>query len=318
MHDPSNNSEMIFSTAETIRGGDILGPRLFSTGTILYGAEGSIKAITTSFDDAVSHLRRMQAVGAFSVKSYNQPRRDARQQIVEAARELKMMVVPEGGSTYANNVTMVLDGHTTIEHNIPLAPLYEDVLRLMQEAKTAYTPTLVVNYGGLSGEYWWYQHEDVYRNERLRHFFPRGALDSRARRRQMTSDDDYFFIEVSKSAKAFADRGGIVTTGAHGQLHGLAAHWETWMLQMGGMTNHEALRAATLNGARALGLDGEIGSLAVGKLADLIVLDANPLENIRNTTSVRYVVLNGRIFDAATMAQLGNHPAPAPRPTWRE
>jgi imidazolonepropionase-like amidohydrolase/Tol biopolymer transport system component len=318
MHDPSNGTEMVFSTSESIKAGEILGPRLFSTGTILYGAEGGVKAITTSFDDALTHLRRMQAVGAFSVKSYNQPRRDARQQIVEAARELKMMVVPEGGSTFANNLTQVMDGHTGVEHNIPVAPLYNDVLTLMAESKSGYTPTLIVNYGGLSGEYWFYQHEDVWKNARLRHFTPNQLLDARARRRTMAADEDFSFIEVSKAAKAFADRGGSVQLGAHGQLDGLGAHWEMWMLQMGGMTNHEALRSATLRGAQYLGLDGEIGSVATGKLADLLVIDANPLENIRNSTSIRYVLLNGRLYDAATMAQQGNHPAPAPRAVWRD
>ena len=99
-----------------------------------------------------------------------------------------------------------------------------------------------------------------------------------------------------------------VHIGAHGQREGLAVHWEIWMFQQGGMTPHEALRSATLSGARYLGLDADVGSLEPGKLADLIVLDANPLENIRNTHSVRYTVVNGRIFDAATMNEIGNHP----------
>ena len=319
MHDPSNNSEMFFSTAETARASsDIIAPRLFSTGTILYGAEGNFKAITTSFEDALTHLRRMQAVGAFSVKSYNQPRRDARQQIIEAARQLGMLVVPEGGSTFSVNTTMILDGHTTIEHNLPVAPLYEDMLKLFAESKTAYTPTLIVNYAGMSGEYYWYQHMNVWENERMQRFWPRGALDARSRRRQMAADDDYFFIEVSKAAKKLSDRGVLVNTGAHGQIHGLGEHWEIWMLQQGGMTNHEVLKAATINGAKSLGLDGDIGSLQAGKLADLIVLDSNPLDSIQNTLSVRYTMVNGRIWDAATMAQVGNHPVTAPRPTWRD
>ncbi|HEX6307978.1 MAG TPA: amidohydrolase family protein [Longimicrobiales bacterium] len=314
MHDPSNNTEAVFSASELLKAGLVPGPRLFSTGTILYGAEGGAKAITTSYEDALGHLRRMKAVGAFSVKSYNQPRRDARQQIVEAARELEMMVVPEGGSTFFFNMTHVLDGHTGVEHNIPVAPLYNDVLTLWGAANdVGYTPTLIVNYGGLNGEYWFYQHDEVWKNERLRRFMPPAALDPRSRRRLMAAEEDYSYIETSRAAKALLDAGVKVNLGAHGQLDGLGAHWELWMLQQGGMSNFEALRAATLHGAEYLGLDDDIGSIEPGKLADLIVLDANPLENIRNSTSIRYVVVNGRIHDAETLEQLGNHPAPAPR-----
>ncbi len=316
LHDPSNNTEMIFSTSEMVRNGDIVGPRIFSTGTILYGAEGGAKAITTSYEDALSHLRRMKAVGAFSVKSYNQPRRDARQQIVEAARELNMLVVPEGGSTFFFNMTHVLDGHTGLEHNIPVAPLYNDVLSLMAAGKTWYTPTLIVNYNGLSGEYYWYQESDVWRDERLRRFTPAAVLDARARRREIAPVEDYSYVRSSKAAKALLDKGVQVQLGAHGQIQGVGAHWELWMLQQGGMSNFEALRAATLHGAEYLGMERDIGSLAAGKLADLVVLDKNPLDNIRNTTSIRYVVINGRLYDGETLAQLGNHPAKAPTPIW--
>jgi imidazolonepropionase-like amidohydrolase/Tol biopolymer transport system component len=318
MHDPSNETSMVFSTSETARATGMIAPRLFSTGTILYGAEGNFKAITTSFEDAIAHLRRMKAVGAFSVKSYNQPRRDARQQIIESARQLQMEVVPEGGSTFSVNTTMFLDGHTTLEHNIPVAPLYEDMLKLISSSKTAYTPTFVVLYGGMSGENYWYQNTNVWENEKLQYYNAPGALDARSRRRTMASNDDYFFVTVSQAAKALSDRGTIVATGAHGQQDGIAQHWETWMMQMGGMSNHEALRAATINGARGLGLDKDVGSLETGKLADLLVLDANPLADIKNTQSIRYVMVNGRIYDTSNMAQIGNHPSPAPKRTWRE
>jgi imidazolonepropionase-like amidohydrolase/Tol biopolymer transport system component len=316
MHDPSNNSEMVFSSSEMIRAGLVTAPRLFSTGTILYGAEGSFKAIVTNYEEALSHLRRMQAMGAFSVKSYNQPRRDQRQQIVEAARQLGMMVVPEGGSTYHWNMTHVLDGHTGMEHNIPVAPLYRDALTLIGASRTGYTPTLVVNYGGMSGEYYWYQESNVWENERLARFTPSAVLEPRSRRRQMAAEDDYFYIDVSRAAKDILDAGGKVQLGAHGQLQGLAAHWELWMLEQGGMSPMQALRAATLHGAEYLGLDADIGSITPGKLADLVVLDRNPLENIRNSESVRYVMINGRLYDAHTLAELGNHPAAAPAPFW--
>ena len=316
MHDPSAITEYVFSNSEMIRSGRMVGPRLYSTGTILYGAEGSYKAIINNFDDAMSHLRRLKAVGAFSVKSYNQPRRDQRQQIIEAARNLKMMVVPEGGSTFFWNMTMVLDGHTGIEHNIPIAPIYKDVVELVSRSHTGLTPTLIVNYAGLSGEYYWYQHYNVWENKRLLTFMPRANVDARSRRRQMASDDDYHYIETSRALKSVLDAGGKVQLGAHGQLQGLGAHWELWMLQQGGMTNLEALRCATLSGAQYLGMEKDLGSLEPGKLADLIVLEKNPLENIRNSDSVKYVMVDGRLYDASTMNEIGNHPQERPKFYW--
>jgi imidazolonepropionase-like amidohydrolase len=305
MHDPSATTDYVFSNSEMIKAGLMVGPRLYSTGTILYGAEGPFKAVINTLDDAMAHLRRLKAVGAFSVKSYNQPRRDQRQQIIAAARKLNMLVVPEGGSTFFWNMTMVLDGHSGIEHNIPIAPLYNDVVQLVSKSKTGLTPTLIVNYGGLSGEYYWYQTTKVWENERLLKFTPREIIDARSRRRQMANEDDYHYIETSKALKKILDAGGRVQLGAHGQLQGLGAHWELWMLQQGGMTNLEAIRAATLHGAEYLGLDRDLGSLEPGKLADLIVLDRNPLENIRNSESIRYVMKNGRLYDGETMDEIG-------------
>jgi len=307
-HDPSNDAETVFTNAEMIRAGRKLGPRLFSTGTVLYGAETPYKAVVETYEDALSHLRRLKAVGAFSVKSYNQQRRDARQMIVKAAGELGMMVVPEGGSLLYMNETMVLDGHTGVEHSLPVPALYKDVVTLFAKSGTGYTPTMIVGYGGLSGEYYWYQHTNVWEDERLLTYVPREVVDARSRRRTMASEEDFNHVLIGKGAKQILDAGGLVHLGAHGQLQGLGAHWELWMFQQGGMTPLEALRAATLNGARYLGLDRDLGSLEKGKLADLIVLDRNPLIDIRASDSVRLVMLNGRLYDAATMNEIGNHP----------
>jgi imidazolonepropionase-like amidohydrolase/Tol biopolymer transport system component len=319
-HDPSSNSEMIFSQSEMLRAGTMVGPRVFSTGVILYGADGDFKAVVNSLDDARSAIRRTKAFGAFSVKSYNQPRREQRQQVIQAARELNMEVVPEGGSTFFHNMSMIMDGHTGIEHNIPVAPLYKDVLTLWGNSRSGYTPTLIVNYGGMSGEYYWYQKGNVWENERLLAFTPRGIIDSRSRHRVMVPDAEYDngHLLTSRDCKRLTDAGVKVNLGAHGQLQGLGAHWELWMLKQGGMTNLEALQAATINGAAYLGMDHQIGSLKAGKLADLVVLDKNPMEDIQHTSTVQYTVINGRIYDATTLNELGNRPRTRSKFYWEQ
>lgn len=314
IHDPSNDTKAIFAAGELGKAGAIVAPRIFSTGTILYGAAGDIKAEIDSLDDARFHLRRMQAVGAFSVKSYNQPRRDQRQQVLAAARELGMMVVPEGGSLLQANLTMVADGHTGVEHTVPVARVYKDVTQFWGATKVGYTPTLIVGYGGLSGEYYWYDHDDVWRNRRLTNFVPRWVIEPRSVRRQRAPEEDYNHIRLSGICKALTDAGVGVNLGAHGQLAGLGAHWELWMLGQGGMTNFECLRAATINGARYIGLDKDLGTIEAGKLADFIVLDADPSKDLKNSLSISRVVANGRVFDSMTMDQAW--PENVRRPAW--
>jgi imidazolonepropionase-like amidohydrolase/Tol biopolymer transport system component len=305
-HDPSSNTEMVFSQSEMLKAGNLIGPRVYSTGTILYGADGDFKAVINNIDDARSHLRRLKAVGAFSVKSYNQPRREQRQQIIEAARELQMEVVPEGGSTFFTNMNMIIDGHTGIEHAIPVWPVYKDVKAFWNGSKTAYTPTLIVSYGSQFGENFWYDRTEVWKNERLLNFTPQFIIDARSRRRTTAEYGDYGHIEVSKAVKQINDGGTKVNLGAHGQIQGLGAHWELWMLTQGGMSPLQAIRCATINGASYLGMDKEIGSLEVGKLADMVILNDNPLVDIHNSEKINYVMVNGRLYDAYSMNEVGN------------
>jgi len=303
-HDPSNNTDEIFAEAELARHGDVLAPRIFSTGTILYGARASIMAEVNSLDDAIAHLKRLKAQGAFSVKSYNQPRRDQRQQILEAARQTNMMVVPEGGSTFQHNLTMIIDGHTGIEHAIPVAAIYDDVKQLWQQSQTAYTPTLVVAYGGIWGENYWYQHNEVWKHPLLTRYVPKSVLYPRAIRRDMAPEEDYNHFNTARVAAQLQDLGVRVQMGAHGQREGLGAHWEMWMFAQGGMTPLEVLRTATIDAARYIGMDQHIGSLEVGKVADLVILDVDPMQDIYQTDKVDKVMLNGRLYEAETLEQI--------------
>lgn len=305
IHDPSNDTQEIFTASELQKTGQIVGPRIFSTGTILYGAYGAgYTSHVDSVDDAKFHLERLKKVGAFSVKSYNQPRRNQRQQVIQAARELDMMVVPEGGSLLQHNLSMAVDGHTTLEHSLPAAKLYDDVKQLWRATKTAYTPTLVVAYGGIWGENYWYDKTEVWKHPRLSKYVPMDELRPRSMRRPTAPDSHYNHFSIAKMAKELSDEGVITNIGAHGQRESLGAHWEIWMFAQGGMSPLQALKTATINPAKTFGMDHQLGSVEAGKLADLIVIDGNPLADIRQSDRVQYTMVNGRLFDAETMHEL--------------
>lgn len=304
LHDPSNLSSAIFTQAEMQRAGVVMGPRIYSTGTILYGARTPFYSNVNSLDDALTHLNRQKAEGAISVKSYQQPRRDQRQQVLEAARQTGMMVVPEGGALFQNNMSMVVDGHTTVEHALPIAEVWDDVKQLWGQQATGYTPTLNVGYGGLDGEHYWYARTDVWKHPLLSRYVPRTVLEPRSIRRETAPEEDFNIIRVARTATALQRAGVNTMIGAHGQREGLGAHWEMWMFVLGGMTPHEALRTATINPARNFGFDKDLGSIEPGKLADLVVIDGNPLVDIRQSDRIAQVMQNGRLFDAMTMNQI--------------
>jgi imidazolonepropionase-like amidohydrolase/Tol biopolymer transport system component len=301
VHDPSNDATEIFSAAEMQRTGQILAPRIFSTGDIVYGAKSTSYAEIDSLDDAREHVRRLKAQGANSVKNYNQPRREQRQQVTTAAREEGMLVVSEGGSLFHMDLSMVADGNSTIEHNLPQSMLYDDVLQFWGQTNVAYTPTLVVTFGGLSAEEYWYQESNVWEHEILSRFVPPHILQPRSVRRITAPFDDFYHVTSARTAKKLSDQGVMVSIGAHGQREGLASHWEIWSFAQGGMSPVEALKAATITPARALGYERDLGSLEVGKLADLVVIDADILKDIYQTDKVTHVMLNGRLYEAATL-----------------
>ncbi len=304
LHDPSNDTATIWTASEMQRAGLIVAPRIWSTGTVLYGAKSNQAAVINGLEDATTHLKRIRAAGATTVKSYNQPRRDQRQQVIAAARDTGMMVVPEGGSLFHLNMNMIIDGHTGIEHALPVANVYDDVVQLWSQSKSGYTPTLGVAFGGLDGEHYWYARTEAWKHPLLTKYVPRGQLEARAVRRETAPDEDYNVFNVARHAVKLQRAGVPVNIGAHGQREGLAAHWELWTLVMGGMTPLEAIRSATLNPASYLGMDRDVGSLEPGKLADLVVIDGDVLKDIRVSDRVSQVMIGGRLYDAGTMNEI--------------
>ncbi len=323
VYDPSAPSLDVFGQAQDVEAGVMTGPRVYSSGTILYGGQQTgIYAQINSLEDARREVRRMRAYGARMIKVYQQPRRSQRIWLAQACRELHMLLTAEGAGELATDLTMVTDGFTAWEHALPVY-LSSDAVRFIAQSQTFYTPTLLVAYGGPWGELYYWQNQNPHDDPKLNRFVPHDSIDKMARRHPWIWPSEYFFPIVAHGAAEVLRAGGNVSLGAHGQLQGLGPHWELWAMAGEGamqknyaMTPAEALRASTILAAEKLGLALDLGSIEVGKLADFVVLNANPLDDIHNSVKIQWVVKNGEVFDAETMKELWPREAAAPKFFW--
>jgi Tol biopolymer transport system component len=294
-------SNDMFAYQDLVDTGDIIGLRAFSTGPGVFSENNfqsteEVKGVLTKYK---------KYYGTHNIKSYVVGNRKQRQYMVEAAKELEMMPTTEGALDLKLNLTHVIDGFHGNEHTLPITPLYKDVIQMFAQSGIAETPTLIVNYGGPFGEDYFYESYNVHDDVKLNHFTPHRIIDEKSKRRGgWFRKDEYAFPKLAAQMAKLERAGGLVGVGSHGQLQGLGYHWEMWMLASGGMTPIEVLRCATVNGSQIVGRPQDIGSIEPGKLADLLILDKNPLEDIHNTNSVHWVMKNGELFEGDTLDQI--------------
>jgi Tol biopolymer transport system component len=310
--DPQTSTNDTFAYQDLVDTGEMIGPRIFTTGPGIFSDTDF-----QSYEEAKNTVARYQKFyRTDTLKSYLVGNRQQRQWVVQASKELGIIPTTEGGSNFQLNLTHAIDGFAGNEHSLPIVPIYDDVVQLFARTGITYTPTLLVAYGGPQGKYYFFEKDDVYNDKKLQRFNPQAVLDEKMARIPWFMDSEYIFPEIAAGANKILKAGGKVGLGGHGELQGLQCHWEMRALQMGGMSNHDVLRVGTILSAEAIGLGSELGSLEKGKFADLLVLDKNPLDDIKSTNTIHFVMKNGEMFEGDTLNQIYPEKKNLPTPWW--
>ena len=296
VRDPGSNPYTAKQRQESWDSGNQIGPRSHITG---YLADGnrvyySIAEGLVSLDHVDRALERARLLGLDLIKTYVRLPDDWQKVVLDAAHE---MGIPTSSHEIFPAVSHGMDhvehfGGTSRRGYQPKVSgtgfIYDDVINLLAQSQMGITPTLVL--GGFATIA--SQDDDLFATPQFNSFyspdFPRPARPTGASR-------------VSANGQALRemmDAGVLVVTGTDAPLipMGIGLHAELRLYVRAGLSPFETLRAATFSSATAAGVIQDTGTLEVGKLADIVVIDGDPLNDINDADNIVMTVKNGRAF----------------------
>ncbi|MES2328758.1 MAG: amidohydrolase family protein [Bacteroidota bacterium] len=306
--DPSSDYAS-FGFGELLKTGQMLGPRLFSAGQTVNPDTYPLH----SLEEARAIVHKRALMGGIFIKQYGQDTRLQRQWLLQASSEAGLNMTNEG---WAGLFGMYKDGSTGVEHHRFRGKLYKDVTTFLAFSGTYTTPTLVETADPFEGAGHYFHY--LYRKNpdtKLAYFTPDNVVKKILNEKSPPDSLHPEFVFSSETEASIRKAGGKVTLGSHGNDQGIGAHFELWALQMGGLTNMEALQAATIMGAEGLGIQKDLGSIQIGKIADLMILNSNPLDDIHNSKDIKYVMKDGVLYNGDTLDEVW--PVAKKLPEWK-
>ncbi len=271
-------------------------PRLFFSGELFDGEQptwGDMYLIIDNEDDARAYVRRFKKRGVSFLKVYfSLPWRLQRAVAFEARRQ-GLMVVGQG--THIEEIVKgVTLGFGSLEHMTYPTHFYDDVLQMLAAAGTAWVPTLVK----IAGPLWVQEEPERLADAKLRALSPEMTIRWAQNDLRLVGTNQArgrLALQLANVRSAL-QRGVNVLIGSDWAL-AASTHWELEAFAQSGLSPVEVLRIATQQAAEALGAQDDLGTLEPGKLADIVLLDKNPLEDIRNTQTIWRVIKGGWLFD---------------------